>query len=161
MSLFKRRGGASIRCKAARLGQCSGMTLDAAATVPKVKRVGSLVRTLKVVGVVALGAVVVMAGAGLVIARLASTHGKPFSVTVLNDRGSAVALQPCARFFCTRFRPIELPSGVSHTWRTDTSDAGVHSFVVEAAPDGRILGCLDQHALTAVGRVSELQTCVN
>ena len=123
-------------------------------------------RPLLVIGFLVIAAIAVMAIAGWVIASTSHNQGQQrFAVTVINDRDTRVTIQPCARFFCNKFQPVDLAAGASHTWQTTDGDAGVRSFVVEAAPNGRILGCLAQHGLnragdSAVVRVSQLEKCV-
>lgn len=111
-------------------------------------------------------AIAAMAIAGWAIAGTSHNPGhRSLAVTVLNDRGEDLTIQPCARFFCNKSRPVDVPAGTSHTWQTTDGDDGVHSFVVEVPPHGRILGCLAQHGLNGAGaqvaiRVSNLEKCV-
>jgi hypothetical protein len=126
-----------------------------------------LTRTLSIAGVAVLVAIAVMAIVGWVIVGTSHSPGhRRFNLTVINDRSDAVAIQPCARFFCDKFRPVNLAAGRSYTWQTTDGDAGVHSFVVEISPHGRILGCLGQRGVDVTGdqiavRVSDLQECVS
>lgn len=125
-------------------------------------------RPLPAIGVAVVATIAVMAIAGWVIAA-ANSHNKGsqrLSITVMNDRSERVAVQPCDRYFCSRFKPIDLAAGESYTWQTTDGGSGVHSFVVEVAPGGRILGCLAQQGIhapsgRAVIRVSELERCVS
>ncbi len=124
-------------------------------------------RTLSITSVVVLAAIAAMAIVGWTIAATSHNSGhRSFAVSVVNDRGEEVSIQPCARFFCDKFRPVDLPAGASHTWQTTDGDAGVHSFVVNDAPRGRILGCLAEHGLNGAAgqvsvRVTELERCIS
>jgi hypothetical protein len=126
-----------------------------------------LTRTLSIAGLGVFVAIAVMAITCWVIVGSSHNPGhRRFAVTVMNDRIDGVTIQPCARFFCNKFRPVDLPAGRSYTWQTTDGDAGVHSFVVEVSPHGRILGCVGQLGLDAAGdqiavRVSDLQECVS
>lgn len=123
-------------------------------------------RPLPLIGLLVIGAVTAIAIAGWVIASASNGQGgRPLSVTVINDGGTNVAIQPCARFFCSKFQPVEVAAGASHTWQTSDGDSGVKSFVIEATPGGRILGCVAEHGLnpvagSAVVRVSDREKCV-
>jgi hypothetical protein len=115
-----------------------------------------------------VGAIAAMAITGWVIAAASDGQGRQrFRITVINDRDTKVAAQPCARYFCDSFRPIDLAAGASYTWLTTGGDAGIRSFVIEAAPNGRILGCVAQNSSVnrssndAVYHVSALEKCAN
>jgi hypothetical protein len=118
-------------------------------------------------GLVVLAALTAMAIVGwVIVAANHNTGHRSFAVTVRNNRSDAVTIQPCARYFCNKLSPVELPAGSSYTWQTNDDDAGIDSFVVEAASRGRILGCLAQHGgVSQLGdqvmlRVSDLKECV-
>jgi hypothetical protein len=122
-------------------------------------------RPLAIVTLVLLVGIAVMAIVGWLIAAASHSPGRTgFSVTVLNDRSESLTIQPCSRFFCNEFQPLEIAPGTSHTWQTTDADAGIHSFVVEAAPRGRILGCMsarpESGGQSPVIRVSDLERCV-
>lgn len=124
-------------------------------------------RMLLIGGLVILAVIVVMAVAGWVIFATSHNAGhRSFTVTVLSNRSYAVTVQPCARYYCNQLSPVDLPAGTSYSWQTNDGDDGIHSFVVEAAHQGRILGCLAQHDdVSQLGdhvtlRVSDLKECV-
>jgi len=121
---------------------------------------------LSIAGLIVLAAIAGLAITGWIVASTGHNPGhRSFAVSVVNNRGEAVTIQPCERYFCDKFGPVDLPAGAIHTWQTTDGDAGVHSFMVEAAPHGRILGCLGQHGFTAVGEavsvpLTAIERCV-
>jgi hypothetical protein len=123
------------------------------------------VRWVLVVVAISVIAIAGMAITGWVVVGTSHNVGsRRFAVTVTNDRSDAVAVQPCGRYFCNNFRPVDLRPGGSFTWGTNDGDAGIHSFVV-AAPAGRILGCLGQGdsgqvAKAVALRVTDFRECV-
>lgn len=124
-------------------------------------------RPLAVIGLGVVAAVLVMAVLGWAISATGHSQGRQqFSVTVINDSGERVTIQPCGRFFCSTFPSVDLAAGGSHTWRTNDGDTGVYSFVVEVAPGGRILGCLARHGVASMAdraevSVTDLERCVS
>jgi hypothetical protein len=114
-----------------------------------------------------VSAIAVMAVAGWLVAGASHGPGRhQFAVTVLNDRDARVSIQPCGRYFCNRYRAVNLAARGAHTWHTNDGDDGVRSFVVETASGGRILGCLAYHHATRANapiavRVSVLQKCIS
>lgn len=123
-------------------------------------------RALAIAAVVVFAAIVAMAIAGWIVVATSNNPGHTrFAVTVVNDRPHSLAIQPCGRFDCSSFAPVEVSASSSYTWHTTDGDASIHSFVVAVSPSGRVLGCLAQQGLNPVGhravvRVSELEECV-
>lgn len=127
------------------------------------ERLGRLTR-LAAVGLALVVAAMAVTGWVIVAANRGADGGRPLSIAVLNDTTATVTLQPCARYFCDSFKTVDVDSGSTHTWSTNDSGKGIHSFVVEVASNEQILGCLAQRGIAGRGsatiRVSQLQECM-
>jgi hypothetical protein len=95
-----------------------------------------------------------------------ASPGHPFYVTVTNDRGTSIALQPCAQYTCgSEYEVATLVPDQAVTFATSTSPRDIHSFVVKDPTTGRILGCLGETVDESFARdlgfkTSQVDDCV-